>query len=165
MRPSTVPPRATSPAGRLGLAAALVLLVSACAPWGDFQRHTGGMPHGDMPMGHMHGQAGAAADDQAPAPVDDADEVVIRATEMAFRPEELTVQAGTPINVTVVNDGEVVHDFALDPASVHLALDPGEQATAALRLDEPGTYEARCTVPGHAEAGMVMTIRVQAAAS
>ena len=46
---------------------------------------------------------------------------------------------------------------------VHLNLDPGDQASAALILDRPGSYQAICTVPGHAAAGMVLTIAVEEA--
>jgi plastocyanin len=142
------------------LAAALALLLAACAPWMPGEGHGGEMPHGDM--GGMHGSARDGAEDQAPAPVDQADEVRISATEMAFTPARLDLTAGQAINITVSNDGQLFHDFVLGDAGVRLNLDPGQQATAALALHEPGTYEAICTVPGHATAGMVLTIEVAA---
>jgi uncharacterized cupredoxin-like copper-binding protein len=118
------------------------------------------MPHGHMPMGEMHGNARSSGEDQAPAPAEDAGEIHVQATEMAFTPAEFDLAAGETVNITVANDGQLFHDFVLDEAGVHLNLDPGEQARAALTLAEPGTYEAICTVTGHAEAGMVLTIDV-----
>ncbi len=79
---------------------------------------------------------------------------------MAFTPAALSFEAGEPINVTVTNDGDVFHDFDLDVAEVHLGVDAGEQATAAVTIDEAGVYEAICTVPGHTAAGMVLTLDV-----
>jgi hypothetical protein len=43
-----------------------------------------GMPHGNTPMGAMHGRAGA--EEQAPPPVETAPDVEVRASEMAFTP-------------------------------------------------------------------------------
>jgi plastocyanin len=153
---------------RLALAVALAFLLAACAPWDTPGGGPGEMPHGDMPMrdmpmGDMHGSARGTDEDQAPAPVEDAAEVRVIATEMAFIPARLDLTAGEAVNVTVTNDGQLFHDFALEEAGVHLNLDPGEQATAALILDQPGSYEAICTVPGHAAAGMVLTITVEQA--
>jgi plastocyanin len=147
---------------RFALLAVLALLLAACAPWdtpGGGSPGGGGM-HGDMPMGDMHGTARSAGEEQAPAPVEGASEIHVQATEMAFTPAELDLAAGEIVNVTVSNDGQLFHDFVLDEAGVHLNLDPGEQATAALTFAEPGTYEAICTVTGHAEAGMVLTVDV-----
>jgi plastocyanin len=155
------PPR-TRRTRRFALVAVLGLLLAACAPWGSPGGGTPGgeMPHGDMPMGDMHGNARSSGEDQAPAPVENADEIRVQATEMAFTPAELDLAAGEHVNVTVANDGQLFHDFVLDEAGVHLNLDPGEQASAALTLDEPGTYQAICTVTGHADAGMILTVDV-----
>jgi uncharacterized cupredoxin-like copper-binding protein len=35
-----------------------------------------------------------------------------------------------------------------------LDAEAGDEVVGGLRLDEPGTYEFLCSVPGHAEAGM-----------
>ena len=146
------------------LTVVLAGVLAACSPWHDPAGSPGqgtmdGMPMGDAPMGTMHERdPDDPPQDQAPTPVEGAPQLEVRATEMAFSPDELTLEAGEP--VTVTNDGDIFHDFHLDIAEVHLNIDPGEQATAAITIDDPGTYEAICTVPGHANAGMVLTIDV-----
>lgn len=153
---TTAPP--SSAGRRLALSVGLGLMLAACVPWG-MPSGSEGMPHGNMPMGDMHGREGA--EEQAPPPVETAPAVEVRASEMAFTPAELTLTTGEPVNITVVNDGRLFHDFTLEAAGVRLNLDPGEQATAAVLLSAPGTFEAICTVPGHAAAGMVLTIEVR----
>ena len=148
------------------LTVVLAGVLAACSPWHDPAGSPGqgtmdGMPMGDAPMGTMHERdPDDPPQDQAPTPVEGAPQLEVRATEMAFSPGELTLEAGEPVTVTVTNDGDIFHDFHLDIAEVHLNIDPGEQATAAITIDDPGTYEAICTVPGHANAGMVLTIDV-----
>jgi plastocyanin len=111
------------------------------------------MTHG----AHDHGHGPSTTVD----PVPGAREVTVSAVELAFEPATLTVEAGEPVNLTVRNDGALFHDWTLDEAGVHLNVNPGEEVTTALVLDTPGTYEALCTVQGHGEAGMVMTVIVR----
>ena len=170
MRPRSegvlVRPRSRRPGWRFpALGVVLALVLASCAPWGGpaggGDHMSEGMPMGDDAMGGMHASGDRDDHEQrAPTPVDGAREVEISATEMAFTPAALSFEAGEPINVTVTNDGDVFHDFDLDVAEVHLGVDAGEQATAAVTIDEAGVYEAICTVPGHAAAGMVLTVDV-----
>jgi plastocyanin len=161
-------PMSRRPAWRLpAFGAALVLLLAGCAPGGGPAGGAGdhlsdGMPMGDDGMGGMHASGDRDAHDQrAPTPVDGAPAIEVSATEMAFSPAALSLEAGEPTNVTVANEGAVFHDLDVDVADVHLGVDPGEQATAAVTIDQSGVYEAICTVPGHAAAGMVLTIDVK----
>ena len=168
MSPAT---RQTSHLRLPALTLALAVLLAACAPWGgpgegarqpSDQAPMGDAPMHDGTMGGMHQHSGDERhDEEAPPAVDGAPDAQISATEMAFTPDELTLQAGEPLNVTVTNDGDVFHDFDLPTADVHLDLEPGEQATAAITIDEPGAYQATCTVPGHAGAGMTLSIDVR----
>jgi plastocyanin len=41
-------------------------------------------------------------------------------------------------------------------------IDPGQSATLAWTLDQPGQYQLACHVPGHYEEGMVATFTVDA---
>lgn len=93
-------------------------------------------------------------------PVDGAPEVTLTATDIDYAPATLELTAGEPTNVTIVNEGEAMHDFTLEAAGIHANLEPGQEITLGVTVDEPGTYEALCTVAGHAEAGMTVEVIV-----
>ena len=135
----------------------LLLAVSALVAAGC---GTGGAEQGaDAEGGHAAGEHDH--DDATHDPVEGAREVVVTATDLDFEPESLTMDAGEAVNVQVVNEGELFHDFTLDEPALHVGVEPGETQETSLAIDEPGTYEAVCTVPGHEEAGMVVTIEVE----
>ena len=99
---------------------------------------------------------GSDADATSP-PVNGARPVDIRAEALAFEPQVLTVAAGEDLAVTLVS-GDIAHDLTLDESGFRLRVDAGDTDTAALRVDTPGTYTAYCSIPGHREAGMELTI-------
>jgi nitrite reductase (NO-forming) len=100
------------------------------------------------------------AEEQLADPVPGAAEVEIVAQDIDFQPATMLLAAGEPVNVTVTNDGEAMHDFTLEIADVHVNVEPGQSKTTSLTIDEPGTYEAVCTVAGHADAGMTIDVTV-----
>lgn len=59
-------------------------------------------------------------------------------------------------------DGDEEVGAVGEEAAVHVAVDPGETATVTFTPTEAGEYEFLCTVGGHADAGMVGTIIVEA---
>ena len=103
---------------------------------------------------------GHTAMDEIAEPVEGAPEVEVSAVDIDFEPATLELTAGEPVNVKITNEGETLHDFTLEEADVHVNLEPGETKTTSLTVDEPGTYEAKCTVPGHAEGGMTIDVTV-----
>ncbi|MGH8930728.1 MAG: plastocyanin/azurin family copper-binding protein [Egibacteraceae bacterium] len=131
----------------LAAAAAVVLALAGCARSG-----TGGTPDAAQ-YGGGHGQA-------APARVEGPPEVAIAASSFQFAPAELTLTAGEPVNI-VMTSTDTLHDLTIDARSFHLAAEPGQTAAGGLVIDEPGTYTAYCTVPGHRQAGMEATVIVQ----
>lgn len=135
---------------RLALSAAAAVLATACGP---MAAESGAMDHD---MGGMHGDAGG----EAPATVEGADEVTVTATDLAFDVSTIDATAGEPVNITLANDGETFHDLHVDAADFMLDADPGATVSGALTIDEPGTYTFRCTVQGHASAGMQGSITV-----
>ena len=99
-----------------------------------------------------------------------AQDVVIRADEMRFEPDEITLEAGL-FRFALVNEGHVVHDLRISPPGVHPAepehmvmlapVQPGDtQHSRPVRLAR-GTYEMYCNVPGHLAQGMKGTITVR----
>ena len=85
---------------------------------------------------------------------------------MRFEPAELAARAGQPIQVTLDNVGGIVHDWTLTPPgggrAVRAVAAGGQQArTPSFTLEAPGTYSFVCVQPGHSEAGMRGTLRVE----
>lgn len=130
------------PAGAMALALALTACAGASGATDD---------HGD----------GHAAEESVIDPVDGAPEVTVIATDIDFTPATIALTAGEPINVTVVNEGETLHDFTLEAAGIHVNVEPGTTKTTSVTIDDPGSYRAVCTVAGHAEAGMVIDLQVR----
>jgi uncharacterized cupredoxin-like copper-binding protein len=87
--------------------------------------------------------------------------------EMRFVPNRLDAAVGEPLRVTLTNKGIQRHD--LDFPSLHMPglegvqviLEPGQTRTITLRFDEPGTHTFRCSLPGHAVAGMTGAVFVR----
>lgn len=117
-------------------------------PWmGPGQMAGGGMPH--MVQGHHRGTG------TAPAPVAGAPAVPVTAVDFGFRPKEIRVRAGQPVNLTVVNRGALEHDLTLPTLGIHAVARPGARTSVGIAAAKAGTYEFYCSVPGHREAGMV----------
>ncbi|HEX7221668.1 MAG TPA: heavy metal translocating P-type ATPase [Candidatus Limnocylindrales bacterium] len=85
----------------------------------------------------------------------------VTASDVAFVPADATVQAGRFVVVSFTNADPVFHDWEVEGlANVDAGARPGQTQKIRFRIDEPGTYEIVCTVPGHAEAGMRGTLTV-----
>lgn len=95
--------------------------------------------------------------------VEGAPEIVVVGTDFRFEPDVLHLRAGEPANV-VLEVSQGGHNLVVPDAGFVLPIvDEGEVTRGALRIEEPGTYEMLCTVPGHAEEGMVGTVEVEPA--
>ena len=100
-----------------------------------------------------------------PGPDEQAPVVGVVMREFEFEPRPLKAKAGV-VRFQLMNRGTVEHDFAIPALAAHEEherhlLKPGETRVIELEL-KPGIYEAICTIPGHKEAGMVVTIEVSA---
>lgn len=141
----------------LAIAVGAIILLIVALLWG-------GMGSGGMwnTMGRHMGwtQSTSAQTDDAPRPYADATVVEVTATDLAFDPSAITIDAGDPVNLRLVNRGQVFHDLTIPDLDVTLAAEPGETVTTGITVDTPGTYEFLCTVPGHADAGMRGTLTV-----
>ena len=83
---------------------------------------------------------------------------------MKFDPPTLSAKAGQPIQVTLDNSGQLVHDFSVTEGvsqPVKTIAQPGQKAVTTFTIDKPGTYTYFCSQPGHEEAGMKGTLTIQ----
>lgn len=78
--------------------------------------------------------------------------------QLAFDPEQLTVDAG---EITVALTAQsVAHDFVIEEGDeVVTEAAAGQTSVGTVEL-EPGTYTFFCAVPGHRSAGMEGTLEV-----
>ena len=79
-------------------------------------------------------------------------------TEFAIVPGEIDVPPGEPLTFVVSNDGTAPHTFAVETGSDTVEtpqMQPGESATLEVPPLDTGHYKTLCTVPGHADAGMI----------
>jgi uncharacterized cupredoxin-like copper-binding protein len=124
------------------------------------------------------GQGGDATDTAAPEPTTTL--AVAGTDSIAFEPDAFSVPAGEDISVELTSGPAVLHDLVIADAGAAataaptgepvgpvgdddvfvIRADAGETATASFRIDEPGSYELYCSVPGHRQGGMVATLTV-----
>ena len=111
---------------------------------------------------------------------DTAKTVTIDMAEFAFTPKDITLEAGQPYILEVVNKGTVKHEFTAEdffrtvatrkaetaesevkvPFFTEIEVFAGKKAELFLIPLIPGTYELACRIEGHFEAGMFGTITV-----
>ncbi len=112
--------------------------------WGQMSEHHIWM--------HGYGDAGDVT-----APIPGASPVEVRAFDFGFEPASLAVTG--PVNLTLTNEGSVVHDLTIPSLGIRIIAGPGQQAIGGVEA-APGTYEFVCSIPGHARAGMTGTLEV-----
>jgi nitrite reductase (NO-forming) len=120
----------------------VALIVSIVAVFGAFGNESGG---------------------SGPAAATTPTEFDISLGEMFVSPSAIEVTAGQAITFNVTNDGVMPHDLKVLGAEGTEMLQPGDSATVTVGPFSADT-QAWCTVPGHREAGMLMTITVLGAA-
>ncbi len=118
----------------------------------------GGTGPGMMGSGHMWGDGGASQTTGAAIP--GAPTVTVKAKDLSFSSREVTLPRDQ-VNLTLVNEGAVLHDLTIPTLGVRVVAAAGQTSTVGLRSLTPGTYEGYCSVPGHAAAGMRITVVVQ----
>ena len=88
-------------------------------------------------------------------------EASITMKEMAFVQSEITVKAGQPVTLHLVNQDGYAHAFDNDEFDIHTWLAANETAELSFTPEEPGRYPFYFSSPGHEMAGMVGTLIVQ----
>lgn len=111
--------------------------------------------------------------------------VAVKMVDIAFEPEELSVQKGQEVRFVFANEGKIRHEAyvgdadeqaeheeamkAGDDGGGHdahgggnskVTVDPGKEGDLTHRFDEAGTFEIGCHEPGHYDAGMKITVVV-----
>jgi uncharacterized cupredoxin-like copper-binding protein len=79
-------------------------------------------------------------------------------SEFRFRLSTHRVEHGR-VTFKIVNKGHTTHDFGIAGHTSHM-VKPGRSTTLTVRLKK-GRAAYRCTMPGHAAAGMKGTLRVR----
>ncbi|MEZ4553723.1 MAG: multicopper oxidase domain-containing protein [Dehalococcoidia bacterium] len=114
--------------------------------------------------GGSSGAAGAVEEGATPEAVPRVDTFDIEAGEFFFRPGRLDVPTNTTLTLNVTNSGGIPHDLRLVEADTGTRLlGPGESETAVFGPFNH-SVELICTVPGHAAAGMRLSVNVTGAA-
>lgn len=78
--------------------------------------------------------------------------------EFEIAPEPLKVASGGSLLVT--NDGNTVHDLAVEGQDATPQLNPGDQAELDVSKLAPGEYTVFCQLPGHRDSGMETQLTV-----
>ncbi|MFC7479336.1 cupredoxin domain-containing protein [Luedemannella flava] len=109
--------------------------------------------------------------DAAPAPTTAAVEptghtttVQVTAKDMRFQPDTITVPAGDRLVIELTNADRRRHDLVLATGLKTAALAGGATTTLDAGVIG-GTVEGWCSLPGHRQAGMVLTITTTTAAA
>lgn len=88
----------------------------------------------------------------------------ITLSEFQIKPKGVTLDAGVPATLTIVNSGKIEHNLELDPkvsdTPLLAVLKPGERTTVTFTPKAAGTFGYACTIPGHAPAGMTGTLTI-----
>jgi len=96
----------------------------------------------------------------------------------------MTVKVGESVQLTINNVGALEHDFVIEQIDaatkviqdsgsekhhahgaaenydLHVSAQVGETSMIEFTVNEPGTYQFFCSVPGHKDAGMVGELTV-----
>jgi heme/copper-type cytochrome/quinol oxidase subunit 2 len=123
----------------------------------------GHMGTDQMDGSHMSGMMGFASSGPAATPMPGAREFRLQTTNFRFTPSEIRLPKDTAVNLTLENPASsgVVHDLSAPALGIRIAANAGETRTMGVRGLPAGRYDAYCSVPGHAEAGMRATLIVE----
>lgn len=116
------------------------------------------------------GDDGAAGPSTSSVPVDQTVEISMR--DIAFKPEAITVKAGTTVRFVFTNDGQLPHEAAFGDEATQNAVEsgkakrdgpevgPNKSKDDVRTFSTPGTLIIGCHVPGHYGAGMKIRLTI-----
>ena len=90
-------------------------------------------------------------------------QLAVTAHEFRFTPADVRAQPGQRVVVTLTNADTTLHDWVVHGVpNAHVTAAGERTLTASFTAPStPGGYAIACSVPGHKEAGMVGTLRVE----
>lgn len=77
-----------------------------------------------------------------------------------FDPEQVVGRVGQEMTLHLRNVGATIHNWRVDEFNVDQDVDVGRSETVTFTPDQAGTFRVICDIPGHVEAGMVGSIRI-----
>lgn len=98
--------------------------------------------------------------------------VEIRMVDIGFKPDAVSVKAGTTVRFVFKNDGSLDHNAAFGDEATQQAVESGKQQRDGIaaspnqtkdytrRFDAPGTLIIGCHVAGHYAAGMKVRLTI-----
>jgi plastocyanin len=88
-------------------------------------------------------------------------EATIAMKEMAFVHSKITVKAGQPVTLRLVNRDGYAHACDIDEFDFHTSLAANETVELSFTPEKPGRYSFYCSSHGHEMAGMAGTLIVE----
>src|SRR5690554_4968452 len=86
----------------------------------------------------MEDETSMLADDESPM-VEVSNEVELEAEEYFFSVDQITVNSGETVKLTLTNSGTMPHDFQIEGQRIGTqVVSPGESETIEFTIDEPG---------------------------
>ena len=82
-------------------------------------------------------------------------------SEYKFEPSTLTLKVGQAVQLQIKNTGTISHTYTVPELGINQVVAPGGSTSVNVTPDTAGTFEATCTMPGHAGLGMKGSVVVQ----
>ena len=83
-------------------------------------------------------------------------EVLMKRTE--FKTTQLDAEAGKTLRVVLNNDDLYVHTFTIDELGIDVTIGPRGEKALEITPANPGTFEYKCTIPGHESMTGTLTV-------
>jgi nitrite reductase (NO-forming) len=143
---------------QLGMLFVVAILASACAAapaakWTFSPVAAGAQP---ASSGQPTGSGGTAGGDVLGT-------IEVKAADLSFDPANITVDKAGKYEIKLTNTGAIVHNITFEDGATASA-DPGQSASVVVTVPAAG-INFKCTIPGHAEAGMQGMIMVTGVAA
>ena len=93
---------------------------------------------------------------------DEVQRIDVTATEFALELSSTTLESGRAVELVLRNEGALAHNIKIQQLGLKSqTVQTGKTDTLSFQAPAPGEYQVVCTVPGHKQAGMTATLRVE----